>query len=75
METKIIVHNENFFRSKPERSRISSLAHIKMKIIDKNIDIGVTLLMSVNSLNKSILVAHASSCSYPNPVTRRDCST
>lgn len=34
-----------------------------------------TLLISVNSLNKLILVAHASSCSYPKPVTRRDCST
>lgn len=34
-----------------------------------------TLLMSVNSLNNSMLVIHASSCSYPNPVTRRDCST
>lgn len=34
-----------------------------------------TLLTSVNSLNKSMLVAHGSSCSYPNPVTRRDCST
>lgn len=34
-----------------------------------------TLLTSVNSLNKLILVAHASSCSYPKPVTRRDCST
>lgn len=34
-----------------------------------------TRLMSVNSLNSSILVAHASSCSYPKPVTKRDCST
>lgn len=34
-----------------------------------------TRLMSVNSLNSSILVAHASSCSYPNPVTKSDLST
>lgn len=34
-----------------------------------------TRLMSVNSLNSSKLVAHASSCSYPNPVTKSDRST
>ena len=34
----------------------------------------LTLLVSVNSLNRAILVAHASSCSYPKPVTRSDLS-
>lgn len=31
-----------------------------------------TLLTSVKCLKSSMLVAHASSCSYPNPVTRRE---
>lgn len=46
-------------------------AKFQIKIRDKV----ATRLTSVNSLNNSILVAHGSSCSYPNPVTRRDCST
>jgi hypothetical protein len=35
----------------------------------------LTLLRAVNSLNKFILVILASSCSYPKPVMRSDCST
>lgn len=35
----------------------------------------LTRLTSVNSLNKSMLVLHASSCSYPNPVIRSARST
>lgn len=35
----------------------------------------LTLLRTVNSLNKFILVIQASSCSYPKPVMRSDCST